>query len=117
MPITFTLHSIQTVETPVPDSDLTDITVNRDGFRRSNYNASTIKQDGDLNWAPVNEYNSLKSYLTFWMFFLVAAAVGYQRHEAQHVSPHNKKASLPFPSVPALLPCRACIQDKHKAAP
>lgn len=109
MPIIFTLHSIRTIEVSVANSELIDITVNRDGFHRSNYVASTVKQDGDLNWAPVTKCNSLKSDLTFRMFFLVAAAVGYRKREAQHVNPHQKKASLPFPSAPNLLPCRTCI--------
>lgn len=53
MLIIFTLHSVRTLEMPAPDSELIDIAVNRDGFHRSNCVASTVKQDGDLNWAPV----------------------------------------------------------------
>ena len=45
MAIIFTVHSIRTVEMSVPDSELIDIAVNRNGFHRSNYFASTVKQD------------------------------------------------------------------------
>lgn len=54
MPIISTLNSAQTVEVTVPKSEVIDITVNRDGFCKSNHNANTVKQDGGLNWAPVS---------------------------------------------------------------
>lgn len=52
MPITSTLNSAQTVAVPVSESEVIDITVNRDGFCKSNHNANIVKQDGGLNWAP-----------------------------------------------------------------
>lgn len=53
MPIIFTLNAAQSVEMSVPEPKVIDIAVNRDGFPKSNHNANTVKQDGELNWAPV----------------------------------------------------------------
>ena len=100
MPIIFMLHSIQTVEMTVLDSELTDLIVSRDGFHRSNYCCYYCKAGGRSELGTCYLMYSPQSESTFQMFFLVVAAVGYQKHEAWQAQ-EESLSSIPLCPHPA----------------